>query len=1218
MRRAAPSVKAPAGDRRLTVRLAVLRRRLKALIDTGACRSLISRETFRELKRDMPDLQLHPVPKGMVLRSLSKQVIPAIGRVFLNIYDRVVPFFVVESLYHDVLLGDDALRILKANCNYDPDYVVLASRKHAASQAGQRDVSMASVQLDIDNYISKFPEVFAQAVGPLSTVKDVEVGIEMVGNPTPVAQRQIRQPLSRRKLLQDEVQNMLDLDVIEPSMSEWCSSPVIVGKPMHPGDTEKQYRFCVDYKAINSLIKGDAHPLPNIQEILDGLSGAKVFSVIDISKAFWQLPLKKEHRKYTAFSSFQGLYQFKRLPFGLKTAPAIFQRYMNKIFAKHLGKFLYVYLDDLVIFSPDEASHEKHLDEVFKILSENNLKVRPDKCYLRMPEVKLLGYIVNEHGVKSNPEKVEAIVKMARPTTEKQVRRYLGMVNYYSRLIPNYAKIAKPLTSLLSKCEKGRKDPSVPWGEEQEIAFRALQDELVSDRVMAYPRPDLPYTLHVDACDYAVGGVLSQNIDGVERPIQYVSKQLTGSQLAWPVLVKEGYAIVFCLKKLQCYLHGADFTVYSDHAPLKSLWTKVHANSMVQRWSILLSEMNAKIIYKPGKFNTQADCISRLRYEDESHDLGPDPDCEIAKFLDVGAFWEEQREKELEIEDKMLQELAEVREEIAQITQDGELQVPWSHDSLERDLVIEQQQLMPEYELGRSTEKDYVLMEGLLYTIKPPPGRSTYPRLVLPPSERERVIRRAHTELAHQGMKKTLDRLQEVYSWPKMRNDVYEVLDKCARCQVQNSGRKVRIDPSEMPIAQYPGQLISMDLIGPLTESAHGNKYVLSIIDHCSLWVESYPIPTKEPKHVLRCLEQYYLPRFGPAEACIMDNGSEFQESTVVAYLEYLGTEVKRTSPFNPQCNGRTERFQKTLKMMVRKLVNARARDWEDKLGPALWAYRISCSNTTNYSPFMLTYGRPPIAPKQKLYARQQGAGPELIAERLDELSLAFKDAAQNAEAARVYNLARLRREANASELVVGDHVCILVKDKGNTLDPEFDHGYVVTRVRGPVITAVGPRGQRRIVNRRLVKKVDPSADWKDLNPRISAYLQRKEKKKLAEDQVGKSALPAAARTVGTSSSGGKSPLPPAKRKRIDSASDGEGDDASYQPPTGAREVVDPSFQRVTRSQTRRGLKRDLSETEASDSEDQKAPEKRHRPSDDEIEDMMMDCIAEVSVFFAF
>ena len=1084
-----------APDRRVSVRLQVSKLRLNTLVDTGACRSLLHVDAWKDLCRQA-HRSMHLVP-GTNLRTLNGGVIESLGRTVVRILGKDLEVFVVKSMKHDLLLGDDALEALGAVIDFRNNTVSFMGKSYGTRQAGNMDVDVNSVQLDVDEWTRRYPDVLGGAKGPLSVTSDEQTKCSMEVTGPCFKQNPYRQPLKKRQQVDQCISEMLRDGIIEPSDSPYASPICLVKKP------DNSVRFCVDYRKLNSITTKDAHPLPLIQDIFDNLAGAKVFSTLDLKSGYWQIPMAEDSKKYTAFATHRGLYQFKRMPFGLCNAPAIFQRFMNKVLAPFIGKFVMVYLDDIVVYSKDAQEHEDHLTQIFETFRKYNLKVKPSKCQFFQTEIKLLGYVVSAQGISQDPSKISAIKEMAPPRTVRQVRRFLGMTGYYRQCIPNYAAIARPLTLLT------RKHVRFSWGTEEQEAWRQLRDLLTSDRVMAHPQVDKPYKLYCDASDYCVGGILVQEDDqGIERPVVYISKQLSGSQLTWPAIQKEAFAVIFSLKKLRPYLYGAEYTVFTDHKPLRCLFQQEVKNTRVQRWAVLLAEMGAKIEYRKGKNNVRADMLSRLHHETtDTNDSAEDSE---------GCQWVSYVEGDMET-------------------------VPWEFDGLDKHTIKKLQQEMPEYQLGDADEEEYTLMDdGLLYSLKTPPGQAEYPRLVLPPEARPQVITRAHTEVGHQSVRKTMDRLSESYRWPGMQRDVIDAIQRCARCAVNRTNIE-HPPPTQMPIAQYPGQIVGMDLSGPYAMSPYGNRYCLSIIDHCTGWTEVKPLKSKEAQHILRYLEQEYLPRMGPPEIVITDQGLEFQNFLIRNYLHGIGTEMRRSTAFHPETNGKIERFHRTLKGILRKLANARAAEWEDSLGPALWAHRVSISSVTGYSPFFLNYGRQPRLPRQQHTPRPGVPEQTLVAERLEELSKAFEEAARRTDASRAYNTERLQKRANATDLALGDHVMVLVPNR-SSMDPKWDHGYIVTCIRGPVITVVDGKGQgRRRVNRRMVRKVDPDANWQELRDRQTrAQRMRAQERSVAP------------------------PPPPEDPRREHRTRD---PDPEYRPPAGTQ--VQQTQRLVTRAQKR-------------------------------------------------
>ena len=394
--------------------------------------------------------------------------------------------------------------------------------------------------------------------------------------------------------------------------------------------------------------------------------------------------------------------------------------------------------------------------------------------------------------------------------------------------------------------------------------------------------------------------------------------------------------------------------------------------------------------------------------------------------------------------------------------------IPWDTDGLDIADVREEQKLMSEYELATDQDTDrYVLTNGLMYDVSDEDGGTqSYPRLVLPPSCRFRVIRRAHTEVGHQGTSKTLWRIKEAYKWTGMRNDIKNTIKKCAKCAVFRDTQQ-RSKPGTMPIATYPNQILGMDLTGPFEVSSEGNRYILLVIDHATGWIEAKPIPGKGEKNVLDYLDREYIPRHGIPEVIITDQGGEFNGHALLTYMKKMDIDHHRTAPYSPQSNGRAERANRTIKQLIRKLVNNCNSRWEDELGHALFAHRISTSAVTGYTPFYLTYGRRPRAPVTSMFRELEATDPCVVSERLEGLARAFQDSARRTRESRDYNRQRLEMRATKQDIHVGDSV-VLRNNRATQFQQKWTPEYEVIRVSGPVLRCRPQQsGSIRTVNRR-------------------------------------------------------------------------------------------------------------------------------------------------------
>jgi hypothetical protein len=302
-----------------------------------------------------------------------------------------------------------------------------------------------------------------------------------------------------------------------------------------------------------------------------------VFSTLDLKSGYWQIPLAEEDKEKTAFCCHLGLYEFERMPFGLCNAPSIFQRTMYTVLQGLIGRICFVYVDDIVVYSSDIASHSNHLSQVLERIAVAGLKLKASKCSIGQARVNLLGYVVSEYGISPSPSKVEVIRNMTPPTSKKELQGFLGSVNYYRQCIPGLAHIADPLYQLTKN--------HVPytWTDEHQASFERLRASLISDAVMAYPDVNRPYKLYTDALNYAIGAILTQeDAAGLDRPVHFISKALSTQQRRWATIEKEAWAVIYALNKLRPYLWGAQFIVYTDHKPLLSLFKQEIRNCKLQ------------------------------------------------------------------------------------------------------------------------------------------------------------------------------------------------------------------------------------------------------------------------------------------------------------------------------------------------------------------------------------------------------------------------------------------------------------------------------------------------------------------------------------------------------------------------------------------------------------------------------------------------------------
>ena len=449
---------------------------------------------------------------------------------------------------------------------------------------------------ELAEVISQYREVFPDVPSKTNLIEhDVDVG-----DSAPIKQHPYRVSPMKKELLDKEVQYMLKNDIIEESQSNWSSPCILV--PKHDGG----FRFCTDFRKVNDKTKSDSFPIPRIADCIDQIGNAKFVSTFDMLKGYWQVPLTQRAREISAFVTPSGLYQYKVMPFGMKNAPATFQRMVNKLVRDIDG--CEGYIDDVVIFSDNWSDHIRQIKRFFQIMREAKLTINLMKSEFGKATVKYLGHIVGQGQVRPLDAKIQTITKYPIPTSRKELARFLGMAGYYRNFCLNFSEIAAPLTNLLSKKVK------FVWTDDCQLAFDKVKLLLQKSPVLKSPDYEKPFKLIIDSSDVGTGSVLVQEAsDGLDHPVSYFSKKFLKYQKNYSVVEKETLGLVLALEHFDVYLGSTPFKtkVYTDHNPLTFLKTMKNKNQRLVRWSLALQEYNLEIQHIPGSENVVADALSR-------------------------------------------------------------------------------------------------------------------------------------------------------------------------------------------------------------------------------------------------------------------------------------------------------------------------------------------------------------------------------------------------------------------------------------------------------------------------------------------------------------------------------------------------------------------------------------------------------------------------------
>ncbi|KAG1445529.1 hypothetical protein G6F55_011924 [Rhizopus delemar] len=451
--------------------------------------------------------------------------------------------------------------------------------------------------------IYKYKEIFDWNNDTIGYTQLMKHKIIIEENIQPISHRPYRLSPIESEYLQKELEKYCKLGVIAPSNSPW-SAPVILVKKKNG-----EYRMVIDYRKLNAVTKKDSYPLPRIDDLLDTLGKAKVFSALDMRAGFHQVPMEEESKELTAFTTKFGVYHYNTLPMGLVNSPATFQRLIDLCFRPLLNKCLVAYIDDLNVYSNDDHEHLLHLEQVFNCIKIANLKLNPEKCFFFKDHLKFLGYIVTKEGIQTDPSKIEKIQNYPVPKTLTQIRGFLGLASYYRRFIKNFAAIARPLH------DQTKTSKRIPWTNKTTESFELLKKLLTQAPVLARPDFNRDFILVTDASRNGLGCILTQlDENNHEHPIIYASRSLKSSEGNYGVSKLECLAVIWAVKLFRPYLLGRKFTIITDHSALKGLLNSTNPIGIIARWITILAEYEYEIKYRPGRVNESADFMSRLGY----------------------------------------------------------------------------------------------------------------------------------------------------------------------------------------------------------------------------------------------------------------------------------------------------------------------------------------------------------------------------------------------------------------------------------------------------------------------------------------------------------------------------------------------------------------------------------------------------------------------------
>lgn len=961
-------------------------KKLKFLIDTGATSSIINPGNCNPKWRV-------PIEKPINLKSINQTV---------NIFSKVaIPLFkefnednkFIEFLEHkfhseyDGLIGNNILKPLNVEISYKNQTLITekASIKLYFDKTEEEYDSLIknlnenvifSIDLDkknsileqcrikhlnqeetfsITKVIKEYSNIFFQEGTDLTFTHAIKHTIH-TKNDIPIYRKSYRYPEVHKKEVRSQVDEMLKQGIIRPSNSPY-SAPIWVVSKKPDASGKQKWRLVVDYRCLNEITVDDKFPIPNIEDIFDKLGRAQYFTTLDLAKGFHQVEIEENDIKKTAFSTDSGHYEFTRMPFGLKNAPATFQRLMNSVLSEYLGSICLVYLDDIIIFSTSLTEHIDSIRKIFKKLQDFNLKVQLDKSEFLKKETEFLGHIVTTEGIKPNPNKIDAIIKYELPKTNRQIKSFLGITGYYRKFIRDYSKIAKPMTKYLKKGQKiNLKDP------EYIESFDNLKTLITSDPILKFPDFCKTFILTTDASNFALGAVLSQN----GHPISYASRTLNSHEIRYSTIEKELLAIVWAVKYFRPYLYGRKFTIQTDHRPLVWLGSLKEPNSKLQRWKIKLEEFNYDIEYVKGKNNQVADGLSRVEVNNNEIENSETENENYSTMATIHSA-NEDSSRHIPI---VYTPLNIFKTQIILNKTDNVNKYKLHKPFDKRRLVIElktfdenfvtdimKKHLPTKGIIAIYSDDDHLFAQfqeiylkyfsnnKLLKVVKTS-------KFLEDIQDKERVtelINKTHDLLNHRGINETFSEIKDTYYIPNLKLQIAKIINNCRICNTAKYERnpyKPFYKVTETP--NKPNEILHIDIW-----IANRQTMYLTVIDKFTKHVTMHKLRSRSWIDLLGAMKER-IASMGTPKKIIMDGEPGFAVNNLKEYFKENNIETHTTTAQRHTGNSDVERYHSTLNEHIRILKaknEPESRNLNNLILTALSIYNKTIHSTTGKRP---------------------------------------------------------------------------------------------------------------------------------------------------------------------------------------------------------------------------------------------------------------------------
>ena len=987
---------ASTGENLDTLELRINDKMINVIVDSGASCNLMSERVFDSIRGKKRLLArcdknvyayTHSQPLELKGSCMFRVTVPQTNM------STIAEFYIVPG-HAATLLGrktSEILAILKVginvnNCSTSTDNVQPLDKK-------------ASLRV-------KFPKVFAG----LGKLKGYQLKLHQDDSVPPVAQPLRRIPFSRRQKVTTKLKQLEDLDVIEKvnGPTSWINPLVAVEKPN--GDI----RICLDMRQANCAILREKHPVPTVEETLQEISEATVFSKLDLNMAFHQIELHPDSRDITTFAAPDGLYRYKRLLFGVNMATEKFQQLIWQILRDCPGA--YNLHDDVRVVGRDHKEHDENLDKVMRKFEEHGLTLNYEKCVIGAKSMEYMGEVLTGEGLQVSKKRVEAIVDAPRPQNQSEMRSFLGSAQFCAKFIPGFSTVSSPLWDLT------RTGKSWKWGIKEEEALEGIKKLLTNAPVMAYFTKDARTRLVTDASPVGLGAVLEQEQEnGSYRPVYYASRKLNNVEKRYSQFEREALAVRWACQKFYLYLCGIEFELRTDHKPLVTVLgvKSTPPSARIERWLLYLQQFRYVVTHISGKEN-YADALSRLP-------VSPAQDCDAHESTEYACSIASEAVPAALTPHKV--ERASAKDPTLQLVREAVSSGDWSrlsgtmYKALSEDLWV----------LGQ------LVLRGN--------------RIIMPECLWKHTIALAHE--GHQGMIRTKARLRAKVWWPNMDKQVEQFVRACHPCQLV--GPRSRTEPiRSTTLPEVPWGDIAVDLL-----EIPGGNHLLVVVDNYSRWPEAILIKKADASHVTRAMEGIFQTH-GIPESLRSDNGPPFSSAEFEGFLDYLGIAHLKGIPYWPQSNGEVERCNETLLKIIR-IATLEGKDWKTALQDFLFQYRTTPHTVSGLSPAELLMGR-----RLNNKLPRVNIPSERITEAHWQQLLRERDALGKL---RQKEYADTKRAAQYSNIREGDRI-LLSKNRDNKLSPNFEPlPYKVVEKKGNAVLIQDEEGNTKLRNASHMKK---------------------------------------------------------------------------------------------------------------------------------------------------